>query len=123
MGYAWWPAGWRWPGPVGLFITMQACSLFCLREDGGPGWHDLGVSPGPSGNMTAQQYDDAVCDTGMAGIEELLRSCDSLGCRFLVCEAGLQFWRMSERLRPDLPVERTGIASIVAESDTELLFI
>lgn len=104
--------------PVTLFVTLGALrALRAADHEGRPGWARLPVTPDLA---TAGCADGAALDArnrarGVAGFEELLEACTSLGVRFVVCEMGLGALGLTDApLRPDLPIQRGGLASLLA---------
>ncbi len=112
--------------PVTLFFTMGACrALAVAGADGAPAWRalDAGDGSGPGGAGIA---DDGLVTRGVAGFEELLTACPTLGVRIMVCEMGLRAMGLdSGGLRPDLPIEPGGVVTFLndASKDGSLLFV
>lgn len=106
--------------PVTLFATLGATRAFVAQgEDGRPGWAAQPLSPDLSAPDLA---DGAALDArhrarGVAGIEELLQACTGLGVELIVCEMGLRAQDLSaDRLRADLPIQRAGLATLLARA-------
>ena len=52
---------------------------------------------------------------GVAGFEELLQACIGLGVEIIVCEMGLRAQDLAAAaLRADLPIQRAGLATLLA---------
>jgi peroxiredoxin family protein len=104
--------------PVTLFATLAATRAFLAAgADGRPGWAAQPLSP----ELRAPDLaDGAALDArnrarGVAGLEELLEACVGLGVELIVCEMGLRAEGLSaDRLRADLPVQRAGLATLLA---------
>jgi peroxiredoxin family protein len=104
--------------PVVLFATLAATRAFLIAAPGGrPAWTGLPLSPELA---TPEVTDGGALDArnrarGVAGFEELVRACLDLGVEFLVCEMGLCALGLEgAELRADLPIQRAGLATLVA---------
>jgi peroxiredoxin family protein len=104
--------------PVTLFVTLGALrALVAADEDGRPGWMGMPVANEPAGSTVA---DGGALDArnrarGVAGFEELLQACASLGVEFMACEMGLRTLGLEpEALRSDLELARGGLATLLA---------
>ncbi|MGE5545673.1 MAG: DsrE/DsrF/DrsH-like family protein [Solirubrobacterales bacterium] len=105
--------------PVTLFFTMWAGRAL-EREQG---WRRLPVS---DGSMTAGEMDDQFKAKGVGTFEELLEACVALGVRVMVCEMGLRALCMdADTLRPDVPVEKGGVVTFLADAskDGAMIFV
>jgi peroxiredoxin family protein len=106
--------------PVTLFATLAATrALLAAGPDGRPGWAGLPLSP----DLAAPDLSDgAALDAryraqGVAGFEELLQACAGLGVEFIACEMGLRALGLAAAdLRPDLPIQRAGLATLLART-------
>jgi uncharacterized protein len=104
--------------PVTLFATLAATRAFVAQgPDGRPGWAGQPLSPSLAAPGLA---DGAALDArnrsrGVAGFEELLQACAGLGVEFIVCEMGLRAEGLAAtELRTDLPIQRAGLATLLA---------
>ena len=111
--------------PVTLFFTMDATrALAEAGPDGVPGWRTLAVErPGfpDAGTLNA-----TMIQRGVAGFDDLLDACASLGIQFAVCEMGLAAIDMRrESLRKDLKIEVGGLVTFLndASATGSTLFI
>ena len=104
--------------PVTLFATLAATRAFVAPgPDGRPGWAGQPLSPdlAAPGLADGAALDARNRDRGVAGFEELLQACAGLGVEFLVCEMGLRAQGLNAaELRADLPIQRAGLATLVA---------
>ena len=104
--------------PVTLFATLAATRAFLAPgPDGRPGWAAL--PPGPDlaspGIADGFALDARNRERGVAGFEELLQACTGLGIEIIVCEMGLRALGVAAgALRPDLPIQRAGLATLLA---------
>lgn len=104
--------------PVTLFFTMSAARA--ITND--PGWRGLPTESG----ATAKETDMDFQTKGVAGFDELLDACVSLGVTFMVCEMGLRALGVPpESLRNDIPIEQGGVVTFLADAskDGAMLFI
>jgi peroxiredoxin family protein len=104
--------------PVTLFVTLGALrALVAADAAGRPGWMGLPVADEPAGSKVA---DGGALDArnrarGVAGFEELLHACATLGVEFMVCEMGLRTLGLEpDALRSDLELARGGLATLLA---------
>jgi peroxiredoxin family protein len=104
--------------PVTLFVTSGALrALIAADAYGRAGWMGLPVADEPAGSQVA---DGGALDArnrarGVAGFEELLQACASLGVEFMACEMGLRTLGLEpEALRCDLELARGGLATLLA---------
>jgi peroxiredoxin family protein len=104
--------------PVVLFATLAATRAFLATAPGGrPAWTEMPLSPELA---TPDVADGGALDArnqarGVAGFEELVQACVDLGVEFLVCEMGLRgLGQESAELRADLPIQRAGLATLLA---------
>ena len=111
--------------PVTLFFTMDATrALAETGANGQPGWHVLGVER--EGMSDAATLYATNTERGVAGFEELLEACASLGVRFMVCEMGLAAIALErEALRDDIDIEIGGLVTFLndASATGSTLFI
>lgn len=105
--------------PVTLFATLAGVRAFLAAGgDGQPAWAALPVGADLAGPDAA---DGAALDSryraqGVAGFEELLEACLSLGVEFMVCEMGLRALRLeAAMLREDVSFLPGGLASLLAQ--------
>lgn len=103
---------------VTLFVTLAGVRAFLAPdEQGRSAWAALPVAPELAGPNAA---DGAGLDAdyrtqGVAGFEELLEACLSLGVEFMVCEMGLRALGLeAAMLREDVPFRPGGLASLLA---------
>jgi peroxiredoxin family protein len=105
--------------PVTLFVTLAGARAFLAPDEGGrPAWAALPVAPelAVSGAADGADLDAAYRAQGVAGFEELLEACRSLGVEFMVCEMGLRALRLgAAMLRDDVPFRPGGLASLLAQ--------
>ncbi|MEW5727264.1 MAG: DsrE/DsrF/DrsH-like family protein [Pseudomonadota bacterium] len=104
--------------PVTVFFTMWAGRA--LEKDAG--WTRMKCSDG----RTALEMDAQFSERNVARFEELLEACVTLGVRFMVCEMGLKaLGQDPDDLRPDVPVEKGGVVTFLADSsrDGGMLFV
>jgi peroxiredoxin family protein len=101
-----------------LLATQGALgALLAEAADGRPGWAHLPLSPelvapgiADGGALDAQNR-----ARGVAGFEELLQACASLGVEIIACEMGLRARGLAAAaLRSDLPIRRAGLATLLA---------
>lgn len=104
--------------PVTLFATLGALrALVAADADGRPGWMALPVAEEPAGSGVA---DGGALDArnrarGVAGFEELLEACLTLGVEFMACEMGLRALALEPvALRSDLELKPGGLATLLA---------
>jgi len=106
--------------PVTLFATLAATRAFLAAgPDGRPGWAGLPLGPDPAGPELGDglALDARNRERGVAGFEELLQACVGLGVEMIVCEMGLRAQGLAAAaLRPDLPIQRAGLATLLARS-------
>jgi peroxiredoxin family protein len=104
--------------PVTLFATLAATrALMAQGPDGRPGWAGLPLSQDLAAPDLAdgEALDARHRGRGVAGFEELLQACAGLGVEFIVCEMGLRAQGlMAAELRSDLPIQRAGLATLLA---------
>jgi peroxiredoxin family protein len=104
--------------PVTLFVTLAALRAWVAADaDGRPGWMGLPVADEPAGSKFADAgaLDARNRARGVAGFEELLGACASLGVEFMACEMGLRTLGLDpEALRSDLELGRGGLATLLA---------
>lgn len=101
--------------PVTLFFTQGAVQVLAdtAPSGSGPGWRALSTEDG----RTSGSLDDDYVRRGVASMEELLRACADLGCRFLVCDMGLRITGLdAEKLSKDFPIEVTGAVTLLGEA-------
>ena len=112
--------------PVTLFFTMEACrALAAAGPDGAPAWRTLAAGDGAHAGG-AGAVDDGLVARGVAGFEELLTACPTLGVRVMVCEMGLRAMGLEAGdLRRDVPIEPGGVVTFLndASKDGSLLFV
>jgi peroxiredoxin family protein len=111
--------------PVTLFATLGATRAFAAAgEDGRPGWAALPLSPDQRAPDLAEgaALDARHRARGVASLEELLEACMGLGVELIVCEMGLKAEGLSaDRLRADLPIQRAGLATVLARAGQVIL--
>jgi peroxiredoxin family protein len=104
--------------PVTLFVTLGGARAFLAPDEHGrPAWAALPVAPELAGPDAADGsgLDAGYRAQGVAGFEELLEACLSLGVEFMVCEMGLRALRLeAAMLRKDVPFRPGGLASLLA---------
>ena len=102
--------------PVTLFVTLAAIRAFLApAPDGRPAWAGLPAGPDPAGCADGGALDARNRERGVAGFEELLQACVGLGVEIIVCEMGLRAQGITAAaLRPDLPIQRAGLATLLA---------
>ena len=108
---------------VTLFFTNHGLQALVATREGLPGWHRL---RGDAEGRSAQKQDQARIAAKVGGFDELLAACVELGARLMACEMGLRNARLSvEDLRPDLPIEVTGLVTLYADlpADCRLVVI
>ena len=105
--------------PVTLFVTLAGTRAFLAPDgQGRPAWAALPVAPELARQDAADGsgLDAAYRAQGVAGFEELLEACLSLGVEFMVCEMGLRALRLeAAKLRKDVPFRPGGLASLLAQ--------
>jgi predicted peroxiredoxin len=105
--------------PVTLFVTLAGARVFLAPDkDGRPAWAALPVAPELAAPDAADGagLDASYRAQGVAGFEELLEACRSLGVEFMVCEMGLRSLRLeAAMLRGDVPFRPGGLASLLAQ--------
>ncbi len=109
--------------PVTLFFTMNAIRALLPVADGKGGWRAL--HPTEDG-VAAGKADAQLIARRLAGFEEMLAACVSLGAAIMVCEMGLRATGLEgARLRPDVPVKEGGLVTFLADAsrDGALVFI
>ena len=68
-------------------------------------------------NTKAEDEDEVNQRRGVAGVEELLDACRSMGANFLVCEMGLRALEITrDKLRDDIPLEQGGVVTFLTEA-------
>ena len=104
--------------PVTLFVTHGATRALLAADPGErPGWAGLPLGPdlAPPELADALALDARNRQRGVAGFEELLEACAGLGVEIIVCEMGLRAQGLAAAaLRPDLPIQRAGLATLLA---------
>jgi peroxiredoxin family protein len=100
--------------PATLFFTMGALRALQPVRDGAGGWRDLL----PTENGTAPGEADAqLIARKLAGFEEMLSACVSLGAHFMVCEMGLRAMGFDgAALRDDIPRSEGGLVTFLADA-------
>mgnify|MGYP000016934236 CR=1 FL=1 len=100
--------------PATLFFTMGAArALVADAGDGRPGWHALPTEDG----RPAAVLDARFAQRGVAGFEDLLAGCLSLGVTTMVCEMGLQALNIApESLRGDIPLKAGGVITFLNDA-------
>lgn len=104
--------------PVTLFFTMGAARALTTE----PGWRGLPTEAG----APAAALDLEFQARGVAGFDELLEACISLGATIMVCEMGLRALDIAPAaLRSDIAIEQGGVVSFLADAsnDGAMLFI
>jgi uncharacterized protein len=103
--------------PATLFVTLAGIrALLAEDQQGRPGWACLPLSadladPDVSDGATLDARNRA---RGIAGFEELLQACVSLGVEIMVCEMGLRALDLEPHaLRKDVPVREGGLATLL----------
>ncbi len=106
-----------------LFAGHAMVALLANFGDLTPGWHAL--HHGPDG--TPANQDRALCDRGIAGMEELLAAMPALGVRLLVCELAVRALDLPHPVswRTDVAFRPGGLAAFLSSVDrnTATLFI
>lgn len=109
--------------PVTLFFTMGAARALTLNAGTkDSGWQGLPTESGADADAVDADFQTK----GVAGFDELLDACISLGVTFMVCEMGLRALGISpESLRNDVPIEQGGVVTFLADAskDGAMLFI
>jgi peroxiredoxin family protein len=109
--------------PATLFFTMGAIRALLPATDGKGGWRDL--LPTEAG-LDAGKADAQLIARQLAGFEEMLAACVSLGARVMVCEMGLRATGLEGKaLRGDVPITEGGLVTFLtdASSDGALVFV
>lgn len=109
--------------PVTLMFTMDAITAVTIDPYGNPQWKGLTTS---DTNTNAETQDEINKQRGLAGFEELLEACTSMGADFLVCEMGLKAAGIQEKqLRTDVVFTPGGLVSFLnsAQENGQILFI
>ncbi len=100
--------------PVTLFFTMGALKALQPVTDGSGGWHDL--LPAEDG-VIASKADAQLIAKKLAGFEEILSACVSLGANFMVCEMGMRTMGFEGKpLRDDVPRSEGGLVTFLADA-------
>jgi peroxiredoxin family protein len=105
--------------PVTLFFTMDALHALAGHD----GWRTM---PTSSGGEDGAARDQVFRERGVAGFEELLEACVSLGVDVMVCEMGLKAIGMdAAALRDDVAYKTGGIVTFLndASKDGAMLFV
>ena len=108
---------------VTLMFTMGAIRAVAADASGNPQWKNL---TNDDTSTEAGVQDEINQGLGIAGFEELLQACNSMGVKFLVCEMGLKSIGLeTEHLRQDIPFAPGGLVTFLNSSDTRanILFI
>ena len=104
--------------PVTLFVTLGALRALVVADaQGRPGWMGLPLAEPPPGASVADGggLDARNRARGVAGFEELLEACATLGVEFMACEMGLRALGLEvEDLRSDLGLQEGGLATLLA---------
>jgi peroxiredoxin family protein len=106
-----------------LFFTNHGLHALMRTREGAPGWHRLRAD---ADGRSAHTQDQARIAAKVGGFDELLAACVELGARLMACEMGLRNARLSvEDLRPDLPIEVSGLVTLYADmpADCRLVLI
>ncbi len=103
--------------PVVMFLTGRAVRVALAAADGFlPGWH--GLDPAADGAPPSAR-DHAIRARGGADLETLIEAVASLDVRVIVCELALTTESLTEApLRPDLAIERAGVATYLEATPT-----
>jgi peroxiredoxin family protein len=109
--------------PATLFFTMGAIRALLPVEGGKGGWRDL--LPTEDG-IAAGKADAQLIARKLAGFEEMLAACVSLGATVMVCEMGMRAMGLEGAvLRGDVPVKAGGLVTFLTDAsrDGALVFV
>ncbi len=102
---------------VTVMFTMGAIRAVAVDSSGAPGWGKL---TDENTNTAGIVQDKINQSKGIAGFEELLAACSSMGVTFLVCEMGLKAGGVqTEKLREDMSFEPGGLVTFLNSAETE----
>jgi peroxiredoxin family protein len=105
--------------PATLFFTMGALRALV----GADGWR--GLLPGEDGASPAEA-DARMVARGLAGFDEMLSSCVTLGAKVMACEMGMRTTGIdAAQLRRDVPIAEGGLVTFLADAsrDGAMLFV
>ena len=108
---------------VTLMFTMGAIRAVSTDASGNPQWKNLTHEDTSTEGSVQDEINQRL---GIAGFEELLQACRSMGVKFLVCEMGLKSIGIeTEQLRKDISFAPGGLVTFLNSADTEgtILFI
>ena len=106
-----------------LFFTMGAIRALLPVAEGKGGWRNL--LPTETG-LDAAKADAQLIARKLAGFEEMLAACVSLGARIMVCEMGLRAMGLEgAALRGDVPITEGGLVTFLSDAsrDGALVFV
>jgi peroxiredoxin family protein len=102
---------------VTLMFTMGAIRAVTTDASGNPQWKKLTHD---DENTEGGVQDDINQSRGIAGFEELLQACSSMGAKLLVCEMGLKAIGMEKKqLRKDMSFTPGGLVTFLNSADTK----
>lgn len=100
--------------PATLFFTMGALKALLPVSGSKGGWHDL--LPTEDG-LTASKADAQLVAKKLAGFEEILSACVTLGATVMVCEMGMRAMGLDGKaLRSDVPRHEGGLVTFLADA-------
>ena len=109
--------------PVTLMFTMGAIQAVTIDLSGNPQWKELATN---NQHDSADTQDRINQQRGVAGFEELLDACKTMGGHFLVCEMGLKSAAIEkQQLRTDMDFSPGGLVTFLnsAKENGHILFI
>ncbi|MEE2694253.1 MAG: DsrE/DsrF/DrsH-like family protein [Pseudomonadota bacterium] len=108
---------------VTIMFTMGAIQAVATHSSGTPGWEKLTDENTKAAGLVQDKVNQR---NGIAGFEELLAACISMGVKFLVCEMGLKAGGIQkEQLRQDTCFEPGGLVTFLntAEAKGNIVFV
>ena len=109
--------------PATLFFTMGALRALVAGTAGDDGWRSLRHT---EDGLAPADADAKLIARGLAGFEEMLSSCVTLGAKVMVCEMGLRASGIeAAQLRQDVPMSPGGLVTFLADAskDGAMVFV
>ncbi len=106
-----------------LFFTMGALRALLPADLEGPGWRKLAPTEAGIAPLAA---DAALIARDLAGFEEMLAACATLGAKFMVCEMGLRAMGLAAAdLRTDIAIAPGGLVTFLEDASRQggLVFV